>query len=56
MQIFVENAAGKQLMPAENSKQSLPLYNNRLLIILGDCESVRINNGEFRSRGILYSN
>ena len=49
MQIFVENAAGKQLMPAENSKQSLPLYNNRLLIILGDCESVRINNGECES-------
>lgn len=43
MQIFVENAAGRQLMPAENSKQNLLLYNNRLLIILGDHENVRID-------------
>ena len=42
MQIFVENAFGRQLMPAENSKQKMLLYNNRLLIIIGDHENVRI--------------
>ena len=32
-------------MPAENCKQNLLLYNNRLLIILGDHENVRIDRG-----------
>lgn len=45
MQIFVENAAGRQLMPAENSKQNLLLYNNRLCIILDEHENIRINQG-----------
>ena len=49
MQIFVENAAGRQLMPAENSKQNLLLYNNKLLIILGDHEDLRINHGGYES-------
>lgn len=49
MQIFVENIAGKQLMSAENSEQNLLLYNNRLLIVLGDDESVRITQGDCES-------
>ena len=36
-------------MPAENCKQNLLLYNNRLLIILGDHENVRIDRGGFES-------
>lgn len=48
MQIYVENAAGRNSLPAENSKHGLLLYNNILFLRLEDKEDVRcdINGNE----------
>lgn len=43
MQIYVENAAGLTLLPAESSKENLLYYNNILLICLEDKESIRLD-------------
>lgn len=47
MQIYVENAADRIVLPAENSKHGLLLYNNILLLKLDDKEEVRLDiNGD----------
>ena len=43
MQIYVENASGKTILPAESSKENLLYYNNILLICLEDKESIRLD-------------
>lgn len=48
MQIFVENSVGRIALPTENSKHSLLLYNNILLVSLTEKETAKFecNGGE----------
>lgn len=47
MQIFIENAAGRQELPAGNIRRGLSLFHNALLVILSEKESVRIESNGY---------
>lgn len=47
MQMYVENLAGKTVLPAESGKHILPLYDESLIVVLSDNESAKIDiNGK----------